>query len=310
MKVKGYRVAADLEGTTLTATADGRVGKAALGTDERAIDLTQVEAVSFERAGMMKNGSLVLVDARGKTHLHFRKKDNDAWKALYEAITGLVLGALEVHEGRRPRPRGHRPVARREDGRPRAQESRTRTVGGRQGGVSVDGRIRLVQRDRAAVDRAETVLEHPGARLVALRFAVVAGVVAGPHVDPRGRIGSSRRRGRQGSRGVRPTGPRRALETVIRVAGRATPDASDVHSWVGRGASDFPGCSSAVSAASRSTSPPRFGQRVICGEAGPVLNDQHRRLMGVVVTATTRNVLGQVGWGVARPWSARKLALK
>lgn len=76
MKVKGYRVAADLEGTTLTATADGKVGRAALGTDERAIDLTQVEAVSFERAGMMKNGSLVLVDARGKTHLHFRKKDN------------------------------------------------------------------------------------------------------------------------------------------------------------------------------------------------------------------------------------------
>jgi hypothetical protein len=95
VKVKGYKVAADLEGTTLTATADGKVGRAALGTDERAIDLTQVEAVSFERAGMMKNGSLVLVDARGKTHLHFRKKDNDAWKALYDAVTGLVpSGAL------------------------------------------------------------------------------------------------------------------------------------------------------------------------------------------------------------------------
>ena len=30
---------------------------------------------------------------------------------------------------------------------------------------------------------AETVLEHSGARLVALRLAVVAGVVAGPHVE-------------------------------------------------------------------------------------------------------------------------------
>ena len=74
----------------MTATADGKVGRAALGTDKRAIDLSQVEAVSFKSAGMMTNGSLVLVDARGKTHLHFRRKDNDAWQGLYEAVTALV----------------------------------------------------------------------------------------------------------------------------------------------------------------------------------------------------------------------------
>jgi hypothetical protein len=90
VKVQGYKVAAELVGTTLTATADGKIGKVALGTDERAIDLTQVTAVSFESAGMMKNGSLVLVDAAGKTQLHFRRKDNEAWKALYEDVAGLV----------------------------------------------------------------------------------------------------------------------------------------------------------------------------------------------------------------------------
>ena len=39
---------------------------------------------------MMANGSLVLVDARGKTHLHFRRKDNDAWQDLYETLAGIV----------------------------------------------------------------------------------------------------------------------------------------------------------------------------------------------------------------------------
>jgi hypothetical protein len=51
VNVTGYKVSAELSDTTLTARADGKIGRVALGTDERAIDLTRVEAASFERAG-------------------------------------------------------------------------------------------------------------------------------------------------------------------------------------------------------------------------------------------------------------------
>lgn len=90
MHAKGYKVAAALEGHTLTATADGKIGRAALGADERTIDLTAVTALSFTPANRVKNGSLALVDARGKTLLHFRRKDGDAWRALYEALAERV----------------------------------------------------------------------------------------------------------------------------------------------------------------------------------------------------------------------------
>jgi hypothetical protein len=46
---------------------------------------------------MIKNGSLVLVDERGKTNLHFRRKHNDAWEALWEAVAALVpAGAVDA----------------------------------------------------------------------------------------------------------------------------------------------------------------------------------------------------------------------
>ena len=62
----------------------------ALGTHEREIDLSRVSAISFDSANMAKNGSLVLVNERGKTHIHFRRKGNAEMRELYEAICTRV----------------------------------------------------------------------------------------------------------------------------------------------------------------------------------------------------------------------------
>jgi hypothetical protein len=89
----GSRLA--LEGTTLKVTAKGRMGKGALGASERNIPLDSVTALRFERAGRMKNGTLAIVTANGKTNIHVRHKQNAEVAAMYDALSELVPpGAL------------------------------------------------------------------------------------------------------------------------------------------------------------------------------------------------------------------------
>jgi hypothetical protein len=92
-----YRSELELDGDTLRVVAVGKSGYMALGTHEREIDLSQVSAISFDSANMMKNGSLVLVDQRGKTHVHFRRKSNAEMRELYDAIcTRVPVEAIGV----------------------------------------------------------------------------------------------------------------------------------------------------------------------------------------------------------------------
>lgn len=80
----------NLKGSCLRVTAKGRIGRGALGADERTIELTDVTALSFESAGMLTNGKLELVDPNGKTLVHFRRKHNDGMRALFERISEQV----------------------------------------------------------------------------------------------------------------------------------------------------------------------------------------------------------------------------
>ena len=86
MNVHGYGADAALEGSTLTLTATGKVGRGALGTDRREIEIGSLRAVEFRPGNPIRNGQLVLVDERGKSVVHFRRKSNDEMARLYDAL--------------------------------------------------------------------------------------------------------------------------------------------------------------------------------------------------------------------------------
>jgi hypothetical protein len=90
LKAAGYGTDAELEGSTLRVTATGKLGRGALGTDERIFDLANVRAIKFEDANPIKNGRIEILDDRGKTIIHFRRKSNAEMKALYDAAVKLV----------------------------------------------------------------------------------------------------------------------------------------------------------------------------------------------------------------------------
>lgn len=97
MNVHGYGADAALEGQTLTLTATGKIGRGALGTDKREIEINRLRAVDFQHANPIRNGRLTLVDERGKSIVHFRRKSNGEMVELYNAIGELVPeGVLET----------------------------------------------------------------------------------------------------------------------------------------------------------------------------------------------------------------------
>jgi hypothetical protein len=101
--VHGYGADAELVGSTLRLTATGKIGRGALGTDAREIAVPQLKALSFTPGNMIKNGSLELVDERGKSVVHFRRKGNDQWHSLFERLVELApAGADQVPTGDAP----------------------------------------------------------------------------------------------------------------------------------------------------------------------------------------------------------------
>jgi hypothetical protein len=83
MNVHAYGSDVALDGTTLTVTATGRAGRGALGSDQRTVDVARLQALSLKLGNPATNGRLELVDERGKTVIHFRRKTNDEMTALF-----------------------------------------------------------------------------------------------------------------------------------------------------------------------------------------------------------------------------------
>jgi hypothetical protein len=101
--VHGYGADAELVGSTLRLTATGKVGRGALGTDTREIAVPELKALSFAPGNMIKNGRLELVDERGKSVVHFRRKGNGEWHSLFDRLVELApAGADEVPTGDAP----------------------------------------------------------------------------------------------------------------------------------------------------------------------------------------------------------------
>jgi len=95
--VHGYGADAELVGSTLRLTATGKIGRGALGTDTREIAVPELKALSFAPGNMVKNGRLELVDERGKSVVHFRRKGNGEWHSLFDRLAKLApTGADEV----------------------------------------------------------------------------------------------------------------------------------------------------------------------------------------------------------------------
>lgn len=123
MKVKGYMVEVEWDGQTLRARGTNKASHFALlgptdvdieehvqeGQDgyeslqglrdaaratatlpeELVLDADEFTVEKFKPANMLVNGQLVLRTSRGKQHqLHFRRKHNDDFTALAEAIDG------------------------------------------------------------------------------------------------------------------------------------------------------------------------------------------------------------------------------
>jgi hypothetical protein len=84
-------------------TATGKIGRGALGTDAREIAVPELKALSFTPGNMITNGRLELVDERGKSVLHFRRKGNDRWHSLFDQLIKLApAGADQVPTGDAP----------------------------------------------------------------------------------------------------------------------------------------------------------------------------------------------------------------
>jgi hypothetical protein len=95
MNVHAYGSDIGLDGTTLTVTATGRAGRGALGTDRRTVDVATLQALSLRLGNPATNGRLELVDERGKTVVHFRRKSNDEMTTLFAELVAIAPDGVD-----------------------------------------------------------------------------------------------------------------------------------------------------------------------------------------------------------------------
>lgn len=103
MNVHAYGSDVALDGTTLTLIATGKIGRGALGTDRRTVDVPTINALSLTPGNMLKNGRLEPVDGRGKSVVHFRRKTNGEMAALFAELVAIAsAGADQIPTGDAP----------------------------------------------------------------------------------------------------------------------------------------------------------------------------------------------------------------
>ena len=92
-EVRGYGASLHIADAAVTVTANGAMGRGALGADR--IDLTpaDVTGVWLRRANWAVNGSITFGTGKGKVVVHFRRKHNKAFAAVWPSL--LALGMRE-----------------------------------------------------------------------------------------------------------------------------------------------------------------------------------------------------------------------
>lgn len=85
-------VEAEWDGQTLRARGTNKAGQMALRGDRRdegdvVLTRDDMTSVRFKEAGRMVNGNLIVTATDGaKYQMHFRRRDNDAWRELASAL--------------------------------------------------------------------------------------------------------------------------------------------------------------------------------------------------------------------------------
>jgi hypothetical protein len=91
MDVEGYMVQVSWDGSTLRAHATKKMAAVALMAEHYKEDLTltreHIASAEWKGASAMVNGAITLTTEGGRKHvLHFRKKQQDGMRQLYDAL--------------------------------------------------------------------------------------------------------------------------------------------------------------------------------------------------------------------------------
>lgn len=89
-----YGTRVSFDGQTFTAEATNFAAQGALGAQNRTIQAREITALDLRAPTMLKNGTLAVVTATGKTLVHYRRKHASGITAVYNALTRAASGAV------------------------------------------------------------------------------------------------------------------------------------------------------------------------------------------------------------------------
>ena len=93
LTAEAYGARLSFDGQTLTVEATNFAAKGALGGQRRTIQAPEITALTLSTPNLMKNGTLTVVTATGKTFIHYRSKHTSGVSAVYEALTQAAPSA-------------------------------------------------------------------------------------------------------------------------------------------------------------------------------------------------------------------------
>src|ERR1035437_9368081 len=96
-----YGIRVSLDGQTFTVKATNFAAQGALGAQSRSIQVREITALDLIAPTMLRNGTLAVVTAAGKTLVRYRRKHASGVTAVYNALTGAAVGAATGETARR-----------------------------------------------------------------------------------------------------------------------------------------------------------------------------------------------------------------
>src|SRR5665811_878864 len=94
LTAEAYGTRVSFDGQTFTVEATNFAAQGALGARSRSIQAREITALDLSAPTMLKNGTLAVVTAAGKTLVHYRRKHASGVTAVYNALTGAATGAV------------------------------------------------------------------------------------------------------------------------------------------------------------------------------------------------------------------------
>jgi uncharacterized tellurite resistance protein B-like protein len=93
LTAEAYGTRISFDGQTFTVEATNFAAQGALGAQSRSIQAREITALDLSAPTMLKNGTLAVVTAAGKTLVHYRRKHASGVTAVYNALTGAATRA-------------------------------------------------------------------------------------------------------------------------------------------------------------------------------------------------------------------------